>query len=369
MTTPYADALAAYNLAIDDLPGIRAAWETHFAELAEPRPEEPLAVLRRLLPGGFAWNDWDDLVIDSITPSASGDILVAVSGDWTDPDDEDANRYRDEDIHVPAQFVTEFLTAHENRAAISRYDALSHSQRQYATGASPIWWLLSEGKPAQALQTARSQRSIAARRHDTAAKTLAGVGKIRAALDGGSPLDAADFESVEFHSRGIKSVAVFDSHRNKPTIVTVREVNGLALDYAEGDAKATRLQSALTEARALPAGPLREFLVGERETQTTKVMEGKGRSRRLVTHTYTPRSDIVREAETAQANFARLVVRRNELLERLAFIEAEAAATVTAEEPNVTTADRAVEQAWAMGWPGVAPAPAPIAQRTETYGW
>jgi len=349
------DALDAFNLTTADLPGIEEAWAARFGVLDQPEPEDEKAVFRRLHPEAAAW---DTLVINQFIPRSDGGITVTF--EFT-VDDIEQDGYPDDcgSVTFTAEQGRELLLARENDTKVHTYRRLLEERTAYATGATPVWWLLAEDtNPQYTLQSAGSALVRARRQLEGAQTRVDQVERLRQALETTTrltPEEEKEFSTVHLYARGVKptSPAVEKDRWGKDErAVTVDEVNRVAEELAKTTPEAERMTAVFEEASALPDGPLRTYLLADRDPVFYETTEGTGRHTRKVKRSYVPTSDLVSEHKKAVKRHANATKERGSLRRKLAAIRKESAAEVKAATKVVKAAEADRDAAWAAGWPG-----------------
>src|SRR5690606_24723015 len=80
--------------------------------------------------------------------------------------------------------------------------------------------------------------------------------------------------------------------------------------------EAARMTAVMTEAQALPDGPLREYLIGVRPAKSYETTEGKGARARRVKKSYTPTPELVSDHKKATEAMANAEAERKTLLKK-----------------------------------------------------
>lgn len=368
MTSSTLDAaLAAYSLTTDDLPGVAEAWGERFADLALPVPETEVATLCRLRPN---LAEWEHVSVDDVTPRSDGTLTVEVDGRI---EEDERSMYTCDTLSLSADEAIQFLRARESVAEVRRLNGLRIDAEQTSTGEMPVWWLLAT-TPNVSYRHSEARRRLGAARMslEHLEEHSDHIEQLQAALDTQTPIPEAQqkaFRPASGYARGVKPLGSTGTSFNDKDVVRVDIVSRIARDLSERTPKLTALQKALDEAHALPAGALREFLIGERASRSYETTEGIGRSKKKVTRSYTPTSDLVSEHRTALEAHTRASADRDEQIARLAVLRQEVGPKLDAARTRVAEAESEAALIWAEGWPGTNPAPAAIDKVSENDPW
>lgn len=348
MTTPTLDAaLAVYSLTRDDLPGIAEAWEERFVALSQPLPETEEEVLTRLRPN---LSGWIGLSVDDVIPRSDGTLEVDVEGEV---EEGDRQMYTCDRLALTASESVKFLRAREDAATRRQLNALRSDAEHTAAGAHPIWWLLADEPRISSRHSAAARALANARgRVEHLQSHLGHIEQMQTALDTHTPIPEAEqkaYPTVDGFSRGVKS---FSAAGKQAIIIRVDILSRNASDLGRHVPELARMQEAIDAAHALPAGALRDYLVGEREAQTYLSVEGTGRKKKSVKRTYTPTSDLVKDHRRAVDLHARAATERDKSVKLLAELRAESTPLLQAAQERLAQAEANVAAVWAEGWPG-----------------
>lgn len=358
-------ALDVYGLTEADVPGFADAWHARFGVLDDGIPESTQVVFTEIL-------DLDLGAIDRIDVIACTDEAVVIRAVYEPertgydhpayPDDDDDDEDREEKTHV----FTDREQVSRLRAAIDSQDRrreltlLASERAAYGRGLAPVWHVYADpdelAAATRACTAAKDELRRSSHRVDeqlevnsflTTALT-AGTG-----LPEGSGARIARFIDDTSHTRW--------GGTPEPRDVHAHEVHRVGEEYGKALTAWTTVSAAHDAAVALPEGPLRSYLLDEREPVTVNAIEGTGRKARPVVRQFTPRSDLAKEFDTARQKFERSRDERFKLLERLS----EHAVNANARAAKRDAAQAALVQAeaayWSLGWPGDAKTtPAPV---------
>lgn len=363
MTTSTLDAaLTAYALPEDAVPGVSDAWDAAFADLALLVPESETDALTRLQPALAAWTD---LAVDTVVPRADGSIVVHVEGETHDGE---GWSYASDHITLTGDAAREFLEARENTDTLRRLRNLHHDAGRYASGELPIWWLLAE----PAIQRRHADAARAHKNANSAVERLTEhlrlIDQMQDAIDQHTPLTDAQEKEYPFasgYARGVKPLDMPGENWNDKRVVRTSHISQTASDLAKHTPALAVLQAAVDEAHALPAGALRDFLVGEREPHFYDSTEGTGRRKRTVKRSFIPVSDLVRDHRSVLDQHTRATAERDDQVKRLGVLRREAQKALDTALVRLTDAERGEALTWAEGWTGEGTPPAPLATVSE----
>lgn len=342
-------ALEAVGLTVDDLPGFTEAWDAAFGPLAGPWPAPPVRVVEEITdqPAGT----FDHVYCKPV----DGVFVVAVR--YRQDDDDDDPRTDTLLISEPNE-VTRLQDAIDGEEVTRELNARARSRDAILSGESPAWHVF----------VSREARETAAVERTRHANTLAGL--VRAGSDRDAEVsttltlllanDRLDVppELAEQHHRTElalldadgKVARYFADRALRP--IRVRDAIATIQAYRQAASRSTRAAAMKAEAELLPEGPLREFLLDTRPEQSYPVVEGKGRNKRTVQRTYTPRSELQTEVDEAQKSLDRARAERDELAGRIATFAAQNAPRVRVLDDARIQAQAASRAHWALGWPG-----------------
>ena len=358
MTTKLVSALSAYALTEEDLPGVAEAWNTMFGVLEHEAPETEVQALVRMNPG---LAEWTDVTVESLNPHADGSLTVHYEGRRPADDEDDEWHTLDESSCVlnPEQ-AREFLLARENRPNALLHRRLAREVEEFVTGKRAIWWLLADDGAEIAREVHHAQTAVwsAASRLEDRERTLRLVDQLRDALETATPLpreNEKDYPTVVGYARGVKplsSATEKDRWGADTRAVRFDEVNRVATTLRTAIPEAERLRAAFDGASALPDGPLRTYLLAERDRVYYDSTEGTGRKAKTVKRSYLPASDLVKEHAAAVKKHAEADTERKALLRKLSVTRREYDAQVKALTKEIHASQKTLDEAWAAGFPG-----------------
>jgi len=368
------DALDAYNLMPADLPGIVEAWAERFAVLDQPAPEDAKTVFRRLHPEAA---NWDTLIIGQFIPRSDGGLTVTF--EFT-VDETENDGYPDDcgSVTFTAGQGRELLLAKENEPTVHQHRRLIEERDAFATGKRPVWWLLRDGSPVRQANDYRDELNTvrrAERSLEHAEETLAQVNQLQKALDTRTPLTREakmTFGPVSVNVRGVKPLSpVVEKDRwgMDKRAVRVSDVNSCAEALVGAVPEYERMQAIHDEATALPDGPLRDYLLGQRPTVFYNGTEGTGHRARTVKKQYTPVSELLIDHRKATEAHKKATSQQADLNKRLRLIRRELEAKVKADSKALAAAQKTADAVWVAGWPGKKGAPKPVPAVTADSLW
>lgn len=344
-------ALDHWGLNESDLPGIGAAWNDRFAILDDETIVHPGIIARQELDflaqydieGGIEVTRRGDIA------EISFEVRDEVDDEW---DDETTTTFRTP-ISNP-EINAKLLAALDDMPRVHLRDRLLRETHKYAEGRNPVWNLLADEDE---LKSARDAADAAARANnlayaaERAEKGERNLATLREIVASGelSPADKKRLWGEKIDP------LVGGGYDNQIRMVDAAEV------LIERDRKVEnvrRLDAALAEAEALPAGELRDFLLAERPERTYPQVEGTGRNKRTVQKKYRPTSDLISDRKSARNSVDYAVKRAGEVEEKIAAREAEYTKARTQHAERVAAATETATVLHRMGWNGQGEPPA-----------
>ncbi|OZB87252.1 MAG: hypothetical protein B7X41_13235, partial [Microbacterium sp. 14-71-5] len=122
-------------------------------------------------------------------------------------------------------------------------------------------------------------------------------------------------------------------------------------EFTKATARANEMTAAMREAEALPVGPLRDFLLAEREERFYWSATGKGRKARQVKHAYRPTSEFLQEHKAALDKLASATERVQKVRDALAVMRQEHAESLADHEANLARLSEAQTALMSLGLP------------------
>lgn len=365
------EALEQFGLSEDQLPGIRKAWQKRFDRADDPLPQSvksatldslELDTVGRDRGTSIEHNGDGSLDIEVSTrngggnrdcfcdndPETIGDhedgCLAAVNERMQasryyvdDSDDEFDSTYADFRFHVPAGDDARRITDAEGNADDYHAIVTQRAERdEILSGRKPVWSLLSDGrlpgrissKPEWQVKHEGEQLN----RRETELRFLT------AALDGDDIADRDKYRRIDVSGN---------------VTMTVNDVARAGQQHRSAQREWDRIAPAMEEARNLPEGDLKDFLIGERAEQSYPVSVGRGRNKRTVMKTYTPKSELTRSYESAEKSVEDSTAQYEKVKKIINDGKTELAEQRKAHQFNVTAAKADLKTAWAAGWPGM----------------
>lgn len=344
------EALAHWGLAADDVPGIAEAWAERYGILDTEAPESAEAVAHRELELEKLHDD-----ITETRVSRDGDsIIVTVTSD----DDYDYETFR----YVATGATKDRLAAAlESAPELHTRWALSTERDGYIRGTRPVWHLLADPEELSNTEREVEERERAARRVSLAAGRGYDFREydkvLREALETGDTSTIKKMLTVQLSPKDPASVWERDPERLRRQPMRLNSAFDTLRNHRRAQEKLTTLNGAMAEAQALPDGPLKELLLAERPEESYQTTEGTGRKKRTVTRTYRPRSELVKEHESAVKRAEQLQQEALDVESRLAEWRAEHEESIAVSQAAVAGRDAAVAALHQLGWPGDGPAP------------
>lgn len=365
------EALERFGLSEDQLPGIRKAWEKRFDKADDPLPQSiesaTLESLRIDTVGrdrgtSIQHNDDGSLDIEVTTrngggnrecfcdndPETIGDpedgCLAAVNERMqdskyyvSDADDDFDATYADFNFHVPAgDDASRILNAESNQAESQAIARQRVERDEILSGRKPVWSLLSDGRLPGRISS-KPEREVM-REGERLDKRESELEFLTNALGGEDVSDRDKYRRIEV-SEGVTT--------------TVHDVAWAGERYRLAQRKWSEIAPAMEEAKNLPDGKLKDFLIGERAEQSYPTTVGKGRNKRTVMKTHTPRSELTREFESASQLMKESTERYEKVKETIGAGRAALAEQRKDHAFDVTAAKADLKTAWAAGWPGM----------------
>lgn len=340
-------ALSAWELTAEDLPGITEAWAEMFGQLNAPAPESALDA---------EWHGLDSLTIERVIPRADFSLEIHVEAE---DDDGYADTYR---VHLDPEAGREFLLAQENADTIREHERLTSRRAQYVEGTEPVWHVLTGEPQNWLLATHVNNVHRAELRLTDSNHVLGHVAAFRNALNSMVPLPkdyGTNSGMYGSRDRGISPLSPPEKSQKDrwggdTRKVKVSEVNECAEKLSKAVPEHEKVTAAFAEAKALPDGPLKDFLLGTRETKHYQSNEGTDRRPKIVKRSYTPKSELQTDHAKAVEKHTAVTKERNDILRRLNIIQKEhtVASAETERELQKATAER--DKVWAAGYNGPA---------------
>jgi len=310
------DALALWGLTPADLPGIEAAWTARFSALDEPEPESSVRAAAAVLDLDRDYSGWSSArVLES-----GGRVRVEVVVIDTDEDEDLV--FEREDAETYHLIVPEGPGADRVRAGVANDEAVKQrrhllaEQGAFADGTRPVWHLLANPVELEELDAARLDAELTCRRTSHPAQEARTFGRdwesAREGAAGAAAPTSVPYQTVlrapaawvQPEEQYVNALGRTITQK-RPREMRVYDVLRTSLNFSAASAAHERLARAVAEAEALPAGELRDFLLADRPERTYTTTEGTGRNKRQVPHTYRPKSELVKDAESAAERFGR----------------------------------------------------------------
>lgn len=349
-------ALEHWGLNESDLPGIGAAWNERFAILDDETIVHPGVVARREL--DFL-KQYD--IVGGIDVSRVGDTAVISFRTSSDDGDDDEDEYFDDVetnyFRTPLsnpEINAKVLAALDDMPRVYLRDRLLAEANNYAAGTQPVWHLLADEDE---LKSARDAANAAARANnlgyaaERAEKGERNLSTLREIVASGelSPADKKKFWGEKIDP------LVGGGYDNQIRMVDAAET---LIERDKKVEKVRRLDAAIAEAEALPAGELRDFLLAERPEQSYPQTEGTGRNKRTVYKKYRPTSDLISDRKSALSSIDYAKKRAGEVTAKLAARSAEYATARTQHAERVAAATETAAALHVVGWNGQGEPPA-----------
>lgn len=288
------EATRVWGINADEVDGLEEAWAERFRVLDTPEPESSAQAAVDILSLSDKHEDWNRI---DVAHSANGHLIVTVS----DPDrDEDGEVNWDSDAEA-TYVVTDDADVERLNAGLrndqlrSERSRLDRDRGRYMSGELPVWNLLADPEELKQAQQDRHTmtRSVSLNKMNAerADEYTAQMSQLQELVAQGAMTQA---DKRPYWERRIKP-ASGSEHR----AIRFLDAHETLHNAARADAKLDVMQRSMEEARALPEGPLKEFLVGERAERSYPATEGKGRNKRTVTKKYTPQSELVSDYDSA----------------------------------------------------------------------
>lgn len=394
------ESLERFGLTVDDLPGFAEAWDEKFAALDEPRPlttttfaedalrdvelgrlrggpvvmtakramedsdsdpgdyglkgDDPVIYVHTRNGGGNreCYHDWDD---DDAKDGCTGCVMEYIENedplhlmDFDDPYD---GTYANIVFRVPEgseEQARELLANQgqdqEARELEMKQGSLLVEARDLRTSHTPPWSIM--GDPDELREMEKAKRASTMFMRERAEKTVADNTQALLALDGKAELPEVDsFETVSRFGGS--------STEYRRTIESKIKIHVAAVENAR------KSENAMADARALPEGDLKEWLIGDRPERSYQTTEGTGRKKRTVTKTYIPDAPLVKAHKEALAGLERSSEEIDNLRAELTPPRDEYAEEIAKDDALIAAKAEAKEKIWAHGWPTDAKKPLP----------
>lgn len=385
--------LSGYGLQDWQVPGLREKWAETFAPLSQPCPEDPPAMADRILDypiygrhrSGPVLAIRDDDSDDGHRPYEGGKlgpddklvlaVLTRNGGNSRDHEHEDdahhsdclgciAERLEDHPLHlttipnswdstyetylfkVPAEHRRGLLEAYARSDEARAWQTLKQQQDEIVQGKRPPWSILA--RPEDVARNSErsgeeSRKVLGDYQRDAFQKERGVASRLIDMLDMGQVLEGherivlstqlpghpmrIDISSGQVASIGAEAKKARDE---------VRRFGDIRRDIASGNLS--------------PA--LMDYLVGEREQKSYKVNKGTQRRPRIVTETYTPKSDFLDEEERAQKANERASEKFREARGILSGAVARADEKLAESQAARHRLSELEDERWALGWTG-----------------
>lgn len=346
-------ALEHWGLSESDLPGIGAAWNERYAILDDETIVHPGVVARREL-DFLAQYD----IEGGIDVVRHGDTDIAViSFEVADGEEDDYGDPTTTTFRTPIsnpEINAKLLAALDDMPRVYLRDRLLTEANNYAAGTQPVWHLLADKDE---LQSAHDASNAAARANnlkytaERAVKGEANLAKLSEIVASGV---LTSQQKKDLWNEKIDPL-VGAGYENQTRLVDAAEV---LIERDQKVENVRRLEAAVAQAEALPAGELRDFLLAERPERTYPAQEGTGRNKRTVQKTYRPTSDLLSDRKSALSSIDYAQKRAGEVEAKLAARSAEYATARTQHAERVAAATETAAALHVIGWNGQGEPPA-----------
>lgn len=393
-----AEILAEYGLTESDVPGLAEAWDERFAVLDQPEPETRYTLASDIIgdqdpgrlrgapvvklaaeardPDGFDPRDFGlnsgDPVVEIYTRNGAGNRECYHDGDYeagctgcimdelpehpqyvTDFDDSFDSTYATIILSVPEDQKAHALSVMDDREAEELEKAQDRAKgeiKRYRRRELPPWRLLADEDAIESSDREireLSRKSLGSWQVERLEKEAETQRAVVTALDEGT--DIPPFKGhIKVPSRYLEGRTLDRSHRD------LSETLGKVRSAERNHEKHQRLWQ---KAQEVEDPELRAWLVDDQPTRTLRMTKGKGRSKRIVSEEYTPKSELRKDVESAERGYRNSQDDRAELESiRASLAETEQKlAGHRAAEQEIAAAEQAN---WALGWSGKGEAPA-----------
>lgn len=357
-----ATALDRFDLTEADLPGFAAAWTAKFGVLDEPWPEKPAEVVAGLLgrpDGTFERVEVQngprgEAVVTAVHPLSAEDQAHVAEFPW-DEVDREVERHEFADL-ADADRIRDAIAGAPLRRELAE---LSDERDRHVSGSIPPWSVLASDDDIREADSRVKAANDTVARHPSRLRDLSVDARIQAAFAAALTVgEALPEDQAKAFSRGPGGS------------IEGWRVSRDAAEYGQAIANWERVSTAHAEASALPDGPLRDYLLGERPTTTVLRTRGKGRSSRYVEEPFTPTSELVRDFDLARRKYESAVKARTKRLAEVTAHQQSTAAAIASLDAAERERDAATEARWRLGWPGnPADLPSPVTTPNNEKEW